>query len=135
MERLRIMNLRRPRSVASLSAAERLQASAAGPYFDARAYPVEARFRRGRGSFDAVELWDVVGEDGSLVCDLWCVGRGRTAILFKPGTAEVVGATDGETVRVPDPSLALGIADAWRELADDYPEAHLNHCDLEGEAA
>lgn len=94
---------------------------------------METRFGAGPGSFLPVERWELVDEAGLAVAELWCVGKGHTSVAFRPGTAEILGATERGVFRTLDRDFALAIADAWREVADSHPEADLNECDLEGE--
>ena len=130
---LRFVRRRRVLDPHTLSTAARAQARAAGRAFDGRAHAVEARFSPGPAGYRPVEVWALVDDAGLLAADLWCVGAGHTAVAFRPGTAEILGATERGVFRSLDRDFALRIADAWREVAESHPEADLNRCDLEGE--
>ncbi|MEO0325332.1 MAG: hypothetical protein AAF447_20410 [Myxococcota bacterium] len=131
MDHLRFVRRRRVRDPSGLSSAARAQARAAGRAFDGRAHSLEVRFGSGPGSFGAVELWDLVDDAGLAAAELWCVGGGHTAVAFRPGTAEMLGATERGVFHTLDRDFALRLADAWRAVAESHPEADLNRCDLD----
>lgn len=101
------------RFVGASAAVHGAQLVAAGQRYDGLALPVEARLAEDgeHTFFGACERWEVVGDDGAPLYDVWLY-EADSGTVFRAGTTEVVAEIIQCGLQCDDPALRGPLGEA-----------------------